>query len=226
VRAKSAERSPFRAVYTKPFLIAVALCFFQQMGGTSAFLAIVEQFFEESDNELSAKFAMVLVGLAGVSAAVCGSWFVGVFGRKITWILSSILQCATLAVGGLQQLREWPRLVFVVCIFLNNFAFCVGTAGIAWFYVCEQMPDSVRSAVTGNVAMMSWIFGALFLPVWDGMKKSIGQSWGLIVFAGIMLGSTLFGFLLKEPPETMGEGLENADEKGATNTALLVVPYT
>jgi MFS family permease len=228
-QAESSE-SPFQFKYTTKFLTAIALCFFQQMGGTSAFVANMTNIFRQAVPGLNPRVMAMLSGVIGLTATVLASTFVGLWGRKVTWILSSAFQVVTLLMGSFQVLFKGPEGLFVAGMVLNTVAFGLGTAGIAWFFVCELFNDAVRAKATGIVTGVTWVMGTLVYYVWDGLQGAVGQGWGLFVFAVIMTLSTIFGFFLQEPTGKMGaeaeklEGLVGeGDREGETGEQVVVL---
>ena len=84
-------------------------------------------------------------------------------------------------------------------LFLDNFIFGLGTAPIPWFFVPELFPDSVRAFAASLITAFCWIIGTALFFIWDVMKDGIGQAGGFLVFAIIMVLSTIFGFFLPKP---------------------------
>jgi MFS family permease len=186
--------------FIRPMIIAALLMFFQQFGGTSAFLANLQPIFKKSGAAIAPALASLLVGLAGAFAAFVASPLIGAYGRKAMWNVSSTLQAVTLTIAALEERYRWSNVVPVVCLFIDNFTFGVGTAPIPWFFVPELFPDSVRSLACAIITAFCWILGTLLFFIWDEMERGIGQAGGFGVFAGIMGLSLLFGIIwLPEP---------------------------
>jgi MFS family permease len=173
--------------------------FFQQFGGTSAFLANLQTIFEDSGSSIDPPLACLLVGIAGAVASLASSPLIGRFGRRVAWLASSAAQAVALTVAALQEHYKWSSVIPMVCLFVDNFTFGIGTAPIPWFFVPELFPDSVRSLAGALITAASWIMGTLLFFVWDAIKGSFGQSAGFSVFAVIMCLSFGFGFVLPEP---------------------------
>jgi MFS family permease len=201
-RVQAVERadSLLQRRYAKPIAISLLLMFFQQFGGTSAFLANLQQIFMDSGSALKPEIATLLVGIAGAVAALVSSSLIGCFGRKVAWLVSSAAQAVALTVAALQERYKFSPVVPIICLFLDNFTFGIGTAPIPWFFVPELFPDSVRSLAGALITGAAWIMGTVLFFMWDAMKASaMGQAGGFGVFAGIMYLSIAFGFMLPEP---------------------------
>jgi MFS family permease len=200
VEAARAGESLFQRKFGKPIVISLFLMFFQQFGGTSAFLANLQQIFKDSGTSIQPQIATLLVGVAGAVAALVSSSLIGCFGRKVAWLVSSAAQAVALTIAALQERYEFSNAIPIVCLFLDNFTFGIGTAPIPWFFVPELFPDSVRSLAGALITGAAWVMGTVLFFIWDAMKDSaMGQAGGFGVFAGIMYLSIGFGFTLPEP---------------------------
>jgi hypothetical protein len=200
VEQRPETESLFQMKYVKPATISLLLMFFQQFGGTSAFLANLQQIFRDSGTSIQPQIATLLVGLAGAVAALVSSSLIACFGRKPTWLASSAAQAAALTVAALQERYKFSSAVPIICLFVDNFTFGIGTAPIPWFFVPELFPDSVRALAAALISGAAWVMGTILFFLWDAMKDSaLGQAGGFGVFAGIMYLSIAFGFFLPEP---------------------------
>jgi MFS family permease len=193
--------------FVRPFLVSIGLMFFQQFGGTSAFLANLQQIFIDSGSAIEANVAALLVGIAGALASFVGSPLIGIFGRRTMWNISSGAQAFFLALAALQERYKFNTAIPIICLFLDNFTFGIGTAPIPWFFVSELFPDSVRSFAASIITALCWIMGTLLFFVWQAMRDGIGQAGGFGVFAAIMALSLIFGLTsLPDPkPSDMGD---------------------
>jgi hypothetical protein len=78
---------------------------------------------------------------------------------------------------------------------------------MAWTFLPELFPDSVRSLAGSIAGAFNWVLDTLLFFAWEAMSDGMGQAGGFGVFAGIMALSALFGiFLLPKPnPEDIGD---------------------
>ena len=194
-----AKESLCQRKFVKPFVISLLLMVFQQYGGTSAFLANLQQIFKDAGSSLNEKYACLLVGVAGAVSSLIGSPLVGLFGRKVMTFVSSLGQTSALFIDAGQEKWHWNSVIPVIMLFLDNFIFGLGTAPIPWFFVPELFPDSVRPLAASIITAFCWIIGTALFFIWDVMKKAIGQAGGFLVFGVIMALSTIFSFFLPNP---------------------------
>jgi MFS family permease len=187
------SESLWQGRFLRPMLVSLGLMFFQQFGGTSAFLANLQNILRDSGSALTPAVACLLVGLAGALASFLGSPLIGFFGPKMMWNISSAAQAVALTLAALQEKYAWNGLIPMICLFLDNFCFGVGTAPIPWFFVPELFPDSVRAFAASIITACCWIMGTLLFFIWDAMKAGIGQVGGFAVFAALMALSLVFG---------------------------------
>jgi MFS family permease len=203
--------------FGRPMAVSVMLMFFQQFGGTSAFLANLQNILDRSGIAIDSALASLFVGLAGAVAAFIWAPLIGALGRKVVWNVSSALQAVVLAVAALQEKYGWSRVLPIVCLLLDNFVFGIGTAPIPWFVVPELFPDSARATASAIVTAICWIMGTVLFFLWQVMVKEIGQAGGFGVFAGIMSASLVFGIVWL--PEPKAEDMLDTDPtKDLTST--------
>jgi MFS family permease len=215
---RGTSESLWQRKFLRPFLVSIGLMFFQQFGGTSAFLANLANIFTDSGTSLDPAVASLLVGIAGALAAFIGSPLIGFFGRRMMWNISSACQAISLCLAALQESYKMDKskVLPIICLFLDNFTFGVGTAPIPWFFVPELFPDTVRSFATSLITAICWVMGTILFFVWQAMKDGMGQAGGFGVFSGIMGLSLVFGLTcLPDPkPSDMGDPDEGGSVLG------------
>jgi MFS family permease len=211
------SESLWQRKFLKPMTISMLLMFFQQFGGTSAFLANLSTIFDQSGSKLSSEVSCLLVGVAGALATLIGSPLIGLFGRKMCWNISSAFQFLALTLNAIQEKYQIDSSIPIICLFVDNFAFGIGTAPIPWFFVPELFPDSVRSFAAGLISGCCWIMGTVLFLVWSVMRdaKGFGQTGGFALFAGIMGLSLIFGLTILPEPKSqeMGGDIEQYDSR-------------
>jgi hypothetical protein len=214
--------------FAKPLTISLLLMFFQQFGGTSAFLANLDAIFKNSGSSINSRVSCLLVGLAGALATLLASPLIGRFGRKLAWNISSLVQFLALALNAMQEKYKWSDTIPIVCLFVDNFAFGIGTAPIPWFFVPELFPDTVRSLAAGFISGCCWIMGTLLFVIWSAMadSKGFGQIGGFALFAGIMGLSLVFGLTVLSDPKTSVMGGDIEDAEGAYDSRPLMKQAT
>jgi MFS family permease len=205
--------------FLRPMLVSVGLMFFQQFGGTTVFLANMQNIMADSGSSLAPSVASLLVGFAGAVASFCGSPLMNLLGPVAMWNISSGAQAVALALAALQERWQWNGLIPMICLFVDSFAFSVGTAPIPWFLVPELFPDGVRPRAVAVVTACCWSMATLLFFVWPAMKEGIGQAGGFGVFAGIMGLSLVFGVV------ALGKEKEKDDAAALTTDASLGLMY-
>ncbi len=89
-----------RADVYKPFIIALALMFFQQFSGINAVMFYSNDIFEDSGTSLDSSYATIIVSGSMVLATICGSLVIDKLGRKILLLVSGIGHVLSLGVLG------------------------------------------------------------------------------------------------------------------------------
>lgn len=199
--------------FVKPLLISLALMFFQQFAGTSAFLANLEDIFTKSQINISSSIASLIVGLTGAVAVLITSAIIGFCGRRPAWHISSIGQAIALSLASCNSKWNWSPIIPVICLILDNFLFSIGLAPIPWFFVPELFPDSVRSIATSIMTAINWTFASALFFLWDIMQSSLGMTWSFAIFAIIMGLSFIFGIFVLPEPKVGEMGATDFDEK-------------
>jgi hypothetical protein len=89
-----------RADVYKPFIIAIALMFFQQFSGINAVMFYSNDIFEDSGSSLDPSYATITVSASMVFATIFGSLVIDKLGRKILLLISGIGHVLSLGVMG------------------------------------------------------------------------------------------------------------------------------
>ncbi len=89
-----------RADVYKPFIIAIALMFFQQFSGINAVMFYSNDIFEESGSSLNPSYATIIVSSSMTLATIFGSSVIDKLGRKILLLVSGIGHVLSLGVMG------------------------------------------------------------------------------------------------------------------------------
>ena len=93
-----------------PFLILVAILFFQQIGGLNAISAYAGTIFEQANVENPQFIATITVGIAGLIAAIFSICLVDVAGRKVLLIVGGLGTCLATALLGTHFFITRPSL--------------------------------------------------------------------------------------------------------------------
>lgn len=194
------EAGLFQKKYLKAWIISLLVVIFQQFSGVNALQTNLTVIFGNSNIDLNAATASVIVSLSKVITTACSTPLVECLGRRVTWWLSSIGQCVFLLVLWANELWHFSNILPVVLLFFDLLFFGIGLGPIPWFVVPELFPDEVRGIAMGTVQTINWALAALNVFIFPIMQESMTLAWIYFFYGAIMLFSFWYGVLFL--PET------------------------
>lgn len=223
----SLQMSEFRdpAIY-KPFLLGVALMFFQQSSGINAIMFYADTIFQEA-NVQNSRLASVIVGLVQVAFTAVAALIMDRAGRKVLLLLSGVIMAVSTTlfgvyfrISGAQNnssglmgpvlLAEGPAgsLAWLALLSMGLFiaGFAVGWGPIPWLLMSEIFPLRARGAASGVCVVTNWGCAFLVTKIFHELLDLLtpcGTFWLFASFCGL---SVLFTVLCV--PETKGKTLE------------------
>ncbi|XP_073170611.1 solute carrier family 2, facilitated glucose transporter member 8 isoform X3 [Lepidochelys kempii] len=220
------------AIY-KPFLIGVALMFFQQVTGINAIMFYAETIFEEA-NFKDSRMASVVVGSIQVFFTAVAALIIDKTGRKVLLSISGVIMAISTAAFGLYckvvlpnprnssqpDLLTTPNLVSagaennlawlaVVSLGLFITGFALGWGPIPWLVMSEIFPLKARGISSGACVLTNWFMAFLITKEFHdltGFLTSYGTFW---LFSVLCILNVIFTVLYV--PETKGRTLEQIE---------------
>nr|XP_048679433.1 solute carrier family 2, facilitated glucose transporter member 8 isoform X2 [Caretta caretta] len=172
------------AIY-KPFLIGVALMFFQQVTGINAIMFYAETIFEEA-NFKDSRMASVVVGSIQVFFTAVAALIIDKTGRKVLLSISGVIMAISTAAFGLYckvvlpnprnssqpDLLTTPNsvsagaennLAWLAVVSLGLFitGFALGWGPIPWLVMSEIFPLKARGISSGACVLTNWFMAFL-----------------------------------------------------------------
>lgn len=201
----------------KPFILSIALMFFQQFSGVNAVMFYTVDIFKSSKVALDPVLATIIVNFVQVVATVISSILMDRAGRKPLLLISGFLMAVSLYVfGGYDFSKSRDESIVanygwlpVLCltIFVTAFAFGFGPA--PWLMVAEMTPSRFQSIVSGVATGLNWTFVFIITKTYATLQHDIqayGVYWLYGTFCMISLIVTYF-FL----PETKGKTIQEIE---------------
>lgn len=200
--------------FYKPFILALALMFFQQFSGINAVLFYQSDIFKKAAPQLDPALATIYVCVAQVIATVIGSVLVDRLGRRALLLLSGLFHTISLVVFGIyshislsdkefQNNNAWLALTSLI-VFIS--AFSIGYGPIPWMMIPELSSSRVRSMVASIATAFNWACVYIVTGYVKGLMAAIGDDWTYWLFAIICALSCVFVLLCL--PETKGRSSE------------------
>ncbi|KAJ6652640.1 hypothetical protein lerEdw1_011235, partial [Lerista edwardsae] len=221
------------AIY-KPFLIGMALMFFQQVSGINAIMFYAETIFEDANFKDSAA-ASVIVGSIQVCFTALAALIIDRIGRKILLVVSGLIMATSSAlvavyfkmafplptntsqVGPLThvltvaQSAEEHDLAWLALLSLSLFimGFALGWGPIPWLVMSEIFPLRARGTASGACVLTNWFMAFLVTKEFHDLMSLLTPAGTFWLFAATCLLNVLFTILCV--PETRGKTLEEIE---------------
>ncbi|XP_054167411.1 facilitated trehalose transporter Tret1-like [Oppia nitens] len=199
----------------KPFLLVLALMFFQQSSGVNALIFYTTYIFKSSgSHSLDASDATILVGAVQVVAAFAACLLTDRAGRKPLILLSSVgcgLSLLLLSIyhflcdakgSEFQKLYGWIPVVALITFMV---AFSLGLGPIPWLLMSELLPANVKSVASGLCSSYNWLFAFIITKLFHTLIDTLLESGTYLLFSILCFCCTVFVALLL--PETKGKSL-------------------
>lgn len=194
----------------KALICSLGLMFFQQFSGINAVIFYTMPIFKSAGSDIDPTIATIIVGIVQTVFTVISSLLIDKAGRRPLLLQSCIMMGACLtALGVYFKLQVdgndvtnigWLPLAAMV-IFIITFS--LGFGPIPWMMMGELFSSECKGVASGIAVMLNWCLVFLVTKVFPTMVKSIGMHNTFWVFAGFMVGATIFVFFVI--PETKGK---------------------
>ncbi|XP_015675492.1 solute carrier family 2, facilitated glucose transporter member 8 [Protobothrops mucrosquamatus] len=221
------------AIY-KPFLIGVAMMFFQQASGINALMFYAETIFEDA-NFKNSSAATVIVGSIQVFFTAMAALIIDKTGRKILLIISGVIMTASATVFGiyfritgpspsnsshLQLLKspldtplveEGHPLAWLAVLSMSFFimGFALGWGPIPWLVMSEIFPLRARGIASGACVLTNWLMAFLVTKEFHNLTVLLTPYGTFWLFSSTCLLNVVFTLFCV--PETKGKSLEEIE---------------
>lgn len=132
-----------------------------------------------------------------------GGTLVDKLGRKIVWMISTMIETIFLLIFVLNTKYKWSNILPLVSIFLYKFGFGLGLGPIPWYIVPEYFDYDVRALDNEIVSAVNWAFAFIIIFTWPLIKENLGMFGSFLFFIGITFISFLFVLFVVTEPKQM-----------------------
>uniref|UniRef100_A0A8D0BFH1 Solute carrier family 2, facilitated glucose transporter member 8 n=1 Tax=Salvator merianae TaxID=96440 RepID=A0A8D0BFH1_SALMN len=218
----------------KPFLIGVAMMFFQQVSGINAIMFYAETIFEEAKFKNSSA-ASVIVGSIQVFFTALAALIIDRTGRKILLVISGLIMAASAAVFGIYFKIALPTpnnfthvnlaipslsvmvgteqhpLAWLAVLSLGLFimGFALGWGPIPWLVMSEIFPLRARGVASGACVLTNWFMAFLVTKEFHDLMVLLTPYGTFWLFSVTCLLNVVFTVFCV--PETRGKSLEEIE---------------
>ena len=211
------KESLWQKKYAKGLIIGIVMMFVQQFCGCNAILTNLSELMNQAGLNIHADYQSVIAQCAQLVAVFVGSAIMDKFGRRVVWIISSVVLIVFLLIFILYDRYNWNNSALpLVCIFFYEFGFGVGMGPIPWFIIPEYFSDAVRPLATTLVSSSNWIFSFIVIVSFPSMQKKMNL-WGAMSFyLAVTILGLIFGIVYVTEPTAMNKSVSNEDEQSSS----------
>lgn len=201
---QNTKESLWQKKYVPGLLIGVLMMVFQQFCGINAVVTNLVDLMNASGLDFNPCYQAGIVQCSQCIAVLVGGILVDRLGRKIVWMISSLVVSIFLLIFALNTKYNWSNVLPLISIFLYEFGFGIGFGPIPWFIIPEYFDYSVRSLATEVVTAVNWTCAFAIIFLWPLMKDGMGMFGSFLFFMVVAIGAFLFGlFKIHEPQPTV-----------------------
>lgn len=198
----------------RPFMIGIALLFFQQWCGINAIMFHTTELFVTSDNESDSERTRALIGAVavnGVQFAMCAVTIVlmGYLGRRSLLLISHAGMAVSGALVGVAYANNWAQITVIVFVMFYLGFFSLGVGPLPWLVNSEIFPSYCREIAMSFATFVSWasVYGVTSSQTpMESLLSASGVFW-FYSAVGVVAMMVIFVFL----PETKGFSLEEIE---------------
>jgi MFS transporter, SP family, arabinose:H+ symporter len=201
----------FRPPFVMPMIIGLLIMIYSQTTGLQAITNYCPKLLLELgfENEASAMWGMVLVGVVLFGSTVVTIFAIDKFGRKPLLFLSSVGVIVSLVLFAIEfAYHVFPNMAVLAIVLFATVSYAIGIGPCAWLIISEIFPTRVRGRATSICTFTLWVTDSVILLIFPKMQEW-SQIGTFVIFAGI----TTIGMLvlMKMIPETKGKTLEQIE---------------
>jgi sugar porter (SP) family MFS transporter len=195
-------------------MLAVGVQMFQQICGINLITFYATTIFQQylGMDSTKSRILAASMSLMQILGGFLAFFTIDRFGRRNLMLVSSIMMAISLAIlaGTTVDVANDRALVAgVIFLFVFNFIFTVGYAGLTFLYATEVAPLQLRAAISGVSTAAVWIFNFLLAEVTPVGFNTIGSRY-YIIYA--VLNASIVPIVYFFFPETNGRTLEEIDD--------------
>ncbi|XP_060126371.1 solute carrier family 2, facilitated glucose transporter member 8 isoform X2 [Zootoca vivipara] len=221
------------AIY-KPFLIGIAMMFFQQVSGINAIMFYAETIFEEAKFKESGA-ASIIVGSIQVFFTAVAALIIDRKGRKVLLVVSGFIMAVSAAIFAIYckmalpvpinsshanspssplsaaVVEEEHHLAWLAVLSLGLFVmgFALGWGPIPWLLMSEIFPLRARGVAGGACVLTNWLMAFLITKEFHDLMVFLTPHGTFWLFCAMCFSNVLFTILCV--PETRGKSLEEIE---------------
>lgn len=197
-------------VYRNAILLTTLAIFVQQASGLGAVMAYASYIAEPGKDIIDTNVAVIIYSSVGTVMCLSAGFFVDRYGRRILYITSaSICMFSHMVIATYYYLEEnsWEhihgfRLAPTLALISMNFGKGMGISPLAYIYMNEVMPNSVRPIGGCYMTIVGGILSFFAADTYVAMQENFGMASPFISYSGALF--VCIAFIILFMPETKG----------------------
>ncbi|XP_012261825.2 facilitated trehalose transporter Tret1-like [Athalia rosae] len=228
VDAQESKRVTLKMLREKPVIRSLAtscgVMLMNQFGCTSPFIFYIFTIFKHGGSgHFTPSVETLIVGAAQIAGTIIAMIFIDTCGRKPLLIISSVsMSVFLILMGWFSKVEQddpkfadgisWMPLAWIS---LYLFSLNIGVGPIAWVYLGEIFPCSVKIEFSIASSILNWLISLTMILSFLEISEGIGKENMMWLFAGISLIGTIFTMIFIK--ETKQLSIVEMEEKFDSN---------
>jgi len=205
-------REPFfRAKYSKPIMLAVAIAAFNQLSGINALIYYTSHIFRMAGyGSADALLQSVIIGFTNLVFTIAAMSVIDHFGRRKLMLVGSIGYIVSLSAAAYSFYTGTggKLLLASLVVFIASHAF--GQGAVIWVFIGEVFPNRVRARGQALGSFTHWVMAALISWTFPMIAAQSGGH-AFAFYAVCCIGQLIWVILVM--PETKGISLEKIQQE-------------
>lgn len=199
--------------FHKAMFIGFLFMFFLQFTGVQPVMSNMQTILEKANLSISVQVIGIIANIVQLLTTIVSAFIVDRLGNFWCWTISSAGQMIAFILLCLHQKLNLPTAVFMVGLYLEQFMYGVGSGPIPFACATVQLEMQYRSTAMAIIVAENWAITAVVNAIWPYMQKALTLGYAFLFFAGMMVLSLIFGFVIfwKKDPSADGN-IDNKEE--------------
>jgi sugar porter (SP) family MFS transporter len=201
----SSREKLFRRKYLRPILLAASIALFNQLTGVNILrIYLLDLLMSTGMGRLTSHSYSILISCLNLLALLLGVMFVDRLGRRPLLIAGSAGMAFCMLALSVALWHHADGIFYLAILVSYNAFFAFSQGAVAWVYLSELFPFSVRGKGQGFGALVHWIANAVLIWIFPVLHHAAPQG-SFLLFAIMML--LQIAVVLFWYPETKGTNL-------------------
>ena len=210
------DTSELRTLFSSKYLpfigIGIFIAAFQQFTGINSVIYYAPLIFKQTGVSISSSLLQTVgIGIVCLLATFIAIGLVDKAGRKKLFLVGSILMASSLfALAACFYFQYFSHYVVLIALLLYVASFSATWGAVAWVYISEIFPNSIRGLALSVATLSLWIGDFIVTYTFPIMIRHLGAGGAFSIYAVLCI--VAFIFILMKVPETKDRSLEDIEK--------------